>query len=142
MNRSIAMTDEYWNYIARKPRHKAAGAPGLSVRVKRNAAATSAPLTAELLDLSRSGVLLRLPVSIRSGEPIVICLEDKASHIDLTRSAAVRWCRCEEDGQWLVGCESDYPLEWETLGELFLGDVLRADTPTVDGPIADGSPSG
>jgi len=142
MNRPIAMTDEYWNHVARKPRHKAAGAPGLNVRVKRNAAATAVPLRAELLDLSRSGVLLRLTASMPNGEPIVICLEDEASHIDLTLSAAVRWCRCEEGGRWLIGCESDYPLEWETLGELFLGDVLTVGTPSVDGPVADGSPSG
>ncbi|MEE8451717.1 MAG: PilZ domain-containing protein [Thermoguttaceae bacterium] len=130
MNRSIAMTDEYWNHVARKPRHQAAGAPGLSVQVKRNAAATSVPLRAELLDLSRSGVLLRLAGSLRTGEPIVICIEDEASHIDLTLSAVVRWCKCEEDGRRLVGCESDYPLQWETLGELFLSDILTADGST------------
>ncbi|HYW80627.1 MAG TPA: PilZ domain-containing protein [Thermoguttaceae bacterium] len=121
------MTNDYWNHVARKPRHKAAGSPGLRVCVKRNAAVTSAPHEAELLDLSRSGVLLRLPMSFSIDEPIVVCLEDKASHIDLALSAMVRWCRSEEDGQWLIGCESDHPLEWETLGELFLSDVLMAD---------------
>lgn len=130
MNRSIAMSDKCWNHVARKPRHKAAGAPGLSVRVKRNARVTPTPLQAELLDLSRSGVLLQMAVSLPIGEPIVICIEAETPQIDLTLSAVVRRCKSEEDGQWLVGCESDYPLEWETLGELFFGDILEIDTPS------------
>ena len=136
------MADEYWNYVTRTPRHKAAESPGLSIQVKRNAVANSTPLQAELLDLSRSGVLLRLAASLRINEPIVICLEDKTSNLDLTLSAVVRWRQCEEDDRWLIGCESDHPLQWETLGELFLGEILTADTPSVDVPIADASPSG
>jgi len=131
------MTDAYWNYTTRKPRHRAAGSDGLRVEICRIATETAALVRAELVDLSREGLQLHTTMSLPDGEPIIVHIVDKPACIDLTMSAAVRWCRSEQEGRWLIGCQSDGPLPWETLGELFLGEILATDAHSVDRVVTD-----
>jgi len=65
------------------------------------------------------------------GEPIAIRLRQDASQPLLTASGTVRWVSPDEQGGWLVGCLLDRPLDWETLGELFLEGVLSTDRPAL-----------
>ena len=44
--------------------------------------------------------------------------------IDVMFPATVRWRREEVAGNWLVGCQTSWQLDLETLGELFLSEIL------------------
>ena len=118
------MTTDYWKYVSRKPRHKAAASTGLSVDVQRTATKEPGHLQAELVDFSRSGFLLRTAVPLEMHESIVGRLQHAKPEIDLTLSAEVRWRQREDDGSWLSGCQSKRQIGWETLGELFLSGIL------------------
>ena len=87
-------------------------------------------MEAELLDLSRSGVRLRVAADLKVQEPITLRLHDEPSGLRLTRSATVRWKRPEQGDLWLVGCLFDEHVEWEMLGELFLNEVLSTGRPS------------
>ena len=84
---------------------------------------------AELQDLSRIGYLVKIPAPLNTQRPLNLRLSIEASQIELTLPGTVRWQRPIENGTWLAGCQSDRPIEWETLGELFLSGVLSTDAP-------------
>ena len=123
------MTKDYWKYVSRKPRHKAAASTRLSVDLQRTATKEPGLLQAELVDFSRSGFLLRTAVPLQVHESIVGRLQNDEPEIDLTLPAEVCWREREEDGSWLSGCQSTRQIDWETLGELFLSGILLDDAP-------------
>jgi hypothetical protein len=123
------MTDHDRGYVARRPRHPAAGCRGPCVRVERGAGGEPGPIDAELLDLSRSGARLRVAAPLKVGEAITVRLVDEKSGVELTRPSTVRWQRAEDDQTWSVGCMFTQHVEWETLGELFLNQILSTDRP-------------
>ena len=117
-------------YVARRPRHLAAATVGVRVVVERVAPSQSEPVEVELLDLSRQGIRVRAAVPISVGETVTLRLHDENSGLGLTRRCAVRWRHPDRPGTWVIGCEFFERVEWETLGELFLNDVLSTDPPS------------
>ena len=107
-------------YVARKPRHAASG---IEVEV----GDPPASVKAELVNLSRDGFQLRLPLPLNKSDPITMRLCEPASGLCLTLSGVVRWRCAEQSGTWLLGCQSDRRVDLETMGEMFLSGVLVAD---------------
>ena len=121
------MNANYWEYIARGPRHEASRTTRFRVEIQRSAAGGSAPVEAQLVDLSRHGVRLQVAVPLTTEESVTVRLCDEPSGIDLTLPATVQWQSPEGDQGWSLGCLFDRPMEWETLGELFLNELLVDD---------------
>lgn len=126
-------------YHARRPRHQAIASTTYCFHIERDPGNTSRSVDATLLDLSSSGAGLRVLQPLEVGEPIAIHLRQDTSRLLLTASGTVRWVSPDEQGGWLVGCLLDRPLDWETLGELFLEGVLSTDRPAL--PLAPPSPA-
>jgi len=126
------MLDHEGGYIARRPRHRAAGSAGVRVRVERRPGSVPGTIDAELVDLSRSGIRLRAAVPLAVEESITVRLHHDVSGVGLTRAGTVRWRSRDQCGTWSVGCVFPQPLDWETLGELFLNQVLSTDPPSLD----------
>jgi len=80
-----------------------------------------------MVDLSRHGVRLQVTVPLTTEDPITVRLREESSGIDLTLPATVQWQNPEGDRKWSLGCLFDQPMEWETLGELFLNELLVDD---------------
>jgi hypothetical protein len=123
------MTGHDGGYVSRRPRHQSAGSAGPRVQVERGPGREPSPIDAELLDLSRGGTRLRVAAPLKVGEAITVRLVDEKSGVELTRPSTVRWQRAEDDQTWTVGCMFTQQVEWETLGELFLNNLLSTDPP-------------
>lgn len=110
-------------FVARSPRHASTG--GI-VEVRRCPGGSANAVGAELINLSRDGFQLRLCSALEDEETVVmrICALDRG--VDIMFPATVRWQR-EEEGAWLAGCQASWQLDLETLGELFLGEILATE---------------
>ena len=122
------MSSENWRQLPRRPRYETSGTQKLVVEVERYPDRQPSVVQVELQDLSRNGFQVRLPVPLVADECICLLLRIEGSGLTLTLPGTVRWQRAEDDA-WLVGCLFDQPLEWESLGELFLSEVLSPDGP-------------
>ena len=107
----------------------AAREPGVSVVVERVAPSPSEPIGVELIDLSRGGVRFRAAVPLSVGETITVRIHDAKSGLNLERRGTVRWAKPHRQGTWSIGCQFFERVDWETLGELFLSDVLSTGPP-------------
>jgi hypothetical protein len=114
-------------YLARQPRHPALPTDGLRVYVERSAGNGPSELEAELLDLSRHGLRIGTSLPLDAKEAVTVHIEHQPSGTRLVLPAVVRWQRGAED-VWSAGCQLDEPLAFETLGELFLNDILAVET--------------
>ena len=123
------MGDQGPTYVARRPRHQAAGSATLRVTVDRASGSVPGSVEVELVDLSRTGGRLRSPVPLSEAEAITVRIHDESSGLWLRRLAAVRWTRPEGGDTWSIGCQFSQPVDWETLGELFLGEILSREPP-------------
>ena len=121
------MSFRYSGYGPRRPRHDVTAAAGFPVEVERSAAKEPGPIEAELVDLSRGGYQLRTSVPLAKGESITLKLYDEKSGLRLALPGTVRWTRSRDGATWLQGCRTSSPIEWETLGELFLSEILATD---------------
>ncbi|MFH1922964.1 MAG: PilZ domain-containing protein [Planctomycetota bacterium] len=124
------MADDPREYVARRPRHQAVGSAAPRLEVERCPGGVPESVEAELLDLSRSGVRFRTAAPLSPGESILVRLAHDDSELLLVRSGAVQWIRGDQEGVYSVGCHFDQPVEWETLGELFLNGILSTDRPS------------
>jgi hypothetical protein len=109
--------------------------------VDRGPASAPASIEVGLLDLSRDGARFRSSVPLAEAEAITVRIDDERSGLRLTRSGTVRWTRPDGGGTWSVGCRFSRPLEWETLGELFLNEVLSQAPPARQAPQPAPAPS-
>ena len=116
-------------YVARRPRHQGAGLATLGVHVERAPGSVPGSIEAELVDLSRTGVRLRSTVPLAEAEAITVRLHDEQSRLRLTRSGTVRWARPDRGDTWSIGCQFSQSVDWETLGELFLDELLSQELP-------------
>ena len=114
-------------YVARRPRHEAAGSAGFRLEVERAAGREPSPVEGQLLDLSRNGIRLRVAAPLELNETITIRLWDEKSGFEMTHSGRVRRQTPEEGGTWSVGCELTPHVEWQTLGEMFFNEILSTD---------------
>ncbi len=124
------MDDIFSQFIARKPRHQAADGTSTHVEILRADDKTPALIEVELLDLSRDGFQLRATRPLDDQEAVTLQLQSDQSESDVALPGVVRWCRPQQDGSWLVGCASPEPIDWETLGGLFLDGILSTDEPS------------
>ncbi len=111
------------DFIARDPRHPSTG---IRVEVRRSPGGLADSVDAVLVNLSRDGFQLRLPIATEKHETIVMKITAPEQAVDVMFPADVRWCR-EDDGNWLAGCRTSWQVNLETLGELFLSEILVAD---------------
>lgn len=111
-------------FVARSPRH---ASTGVTVEVRRSPGGSADSVGAELVNLSREGFQLRLPLAPDDQETLVMCVRAPDQEVDVMFPAIVRWRREEPSGNWLAGCQTNWQLDLETLGELFLSEILVAD---------------
>ncbi len=124
------MKAKNFRYFPRKPRHPAAGNNQLRVVVARSRGSVPKRLQAELTNFSRHGFQLRVAFPLKVEEPINVRFHEEATGLRLALPALVRWRGPERDGKWLVGCLSAREVDLETLGELFLSNVLASEGPS------------
>ena len=117
------------DFVARSPRH---ASTGVTVEVRRSPGGSANAIGAELVNLSRDGFQLRLALALEEQETVVMTIAAADRSLDMLFPATIRWCHEEPNGTWLVGCKTVWQLDLETLGELFLNEIL----------VADGQPSG
>ncbi len=121
------MSKNPWEYALRNPRHQATGPEGHEIRIERAGGRDPLVTSARLIDFSRNGFRLRTPFPLEIGEPLTMQLHDERSSTDLTLFGVVRWCRPDENESWLLGCQTAREADWETLGELFVNEILASD---------------
>lgn len=110
-------------FVARSPRH---ASTGVTVEVRRSPGGSGSAVGAALINLSREGFQLRLSSALNEQESLVMRIFAPEHGMDVMFPATVRWQR-HEDGSWLAGCQTSWQLDLETLGELFLSEILAQD---------------
>jgi hypothetical protein len=123
------MASKYWDYVGRKPRHAVADAGAVAVRLGRPGEKLEECLDAELVDFARNGARLRIVESagaawLAEGERAVLHVRSLKPGVDVGLPGTVRWRRADGPGLWLIGCEFEAEVPLETLGELFLNEIL------------------
>lgn len=121
------MSLSYSGYGPRKPRHEVSTGSGFPAEIERSAGQSAGPIEAELVNLSRERYQVRTHVALEKGESITLKLHDEKSGLSVSLPGAVCWSRSRDGVTWLAGCRSSSPVEWETLGELFLGGILATE---------------
>jgi hypothetical protein len=103
----------------------------VSVRLDRKGAgeADTESLPVQLIDFARNGARLRIAGAPErtcpaKGEAVVLGIRSPRPGLDICLPGTIRWQQAEGPGQWLVGCEFDAEVSLETLGELFLNEIL------------------
>jgi hypothetical protein len=120
------MTDDFYKFIARYPRHQSADKAELQIKVRRSVDKSDS-LGAKLVDFSRDGFRLRVGAPLTVEEAVEVQVADGTSPVHLAILATVRWQRPEGGRIWLTGFEFNRSTDWETLGELFLNEILSTD---------------
>lgn len=115
---------DYPLFTPRRPRHAVADADSIEVSVERSGQQPPSSIQAKLVDMSREGFRLRVSIPLEIHEVLTVRIRSEQAKVDLTRSGNVRWRRPDGEGTWLVGCAASQPADWETLGELFLHNIL------------------
>lgn len=64
---------------------------------------------------------------LERGERISVRLIPLDTSCDNTLDATVQWLRMSDGNTYVVGCQFDDEIDFETLGELFLDGVLDTD---------------
>ena len=121
------MGNRQWGYVARPPRYGMTGDRSLEVVIRRTTGGTPECIKAELLNLSRDGFQVQASDPLATDEAIVLELQEPKSGLDFTLPATVCWQKPQGDNAWVYGCRSTRQLDWETLGELFLHEILAKD---------------
>lgn len=113
----------------RTPRHGTAADGGHPVRIQRTASEPPVLVDAALINFSRSGYQVRTATPLVPGDAVVLRLTAPESGFQTALPGVVRWQQPETGPCWLVGCQCEDEVAWETLGELFLHGILAADAP-------------
>ncbi len=121
------MVENHWDFSLREPRHRTSAVEGCEVRIERSPGKDPLVTSGRLVDLSRSGFKLRVLVPLEIGEPLIMQIRDDRLTTDTAFSGVVQWCRRGEQAGWLLGCQATDLAEYETLGELFINDILSLD---------------
>jgi len=121
------MTSDIAAFEARQPRHETLDATHLKVEIRQESASPSEPSEAQLVDLSRQGLGLRVPISLGLHEQVLVQILDEHSGFSIGISGVVRWQKPADDGHHFIGLRFERELDWETMGELFLNEILAMD---------------
>ncbi len=122
----MPMSSEDLRYTPRQPRYASVG-PNARVEIEQVVGGLTGLVQAELQDLSRNGFQVKVPVPLNTQSPLNLRFSIQGSQMDVILPGTIRWQRLASDGTWLAGCQTDRPIDWETLGELFLSGVLSTD---------------
>ncbi len=123
------MSAQEFCQVVRKPRHQATGDTSLRVWVERpDGRDRIVAAEAHLVDVSRNGLQVQVNKLFATGEAIVVRIAGAAG-LEVSLPGTVQWQRAAEKGAWSVGCSFPEPLAWETIGELFLNQILATDAP-------------
>jgi hypothetical protein len=122
------MSTDSKEFVVRRPRHEATASTSCHVWLELISREPCTQRNAELVDLSRQGLQLKLDAPLDPEESVVVRIQHTANRLDLKLTGHTRWQRACEDGRWAVGCLFDEPLGYEILGELFLSGILSMDT--------------
>jgi hypothetical protein len=122
------MAEDFWNYVARRPRHAGRQADAVNVQLRRDEGRLPDVVEASLVDLSRGGLQLTVATPLSKGERVLVRIFCGENAFDNEAAATVRWIRRTEDGeQWKLGLRFNEDLEFDLLGELFLNDALESE---------------
>ena len=121
------MSTDFKEFVVRRPRHEAITSTSCHVWLELISREPCAQRNAELVDLSRQGLQLKLDAPLEPEESVVVRIQHIATRLDLKFAGRIRWQRACEDGSWAIGCVFDEPLGYEALGELFLSGILSMD---------------
>ena len=121
------MANKLTQFVIRDPRHQPTATAQLNIEVRRSVGEPRS-LGAELVDFSRDGFRLRVSAPLIVNEPVDVLIEDRNSSFSLAISATTQWQRPESGDTWLAGFRFDRQADWETMGELFLNEILVMDS--------------
>lgn len=121
------MTSDFAAFSARQPRHETTDPTRLKVEFRRESNAATEPLQAQLVDLSRQGLQLRVATALDLHESVSVQILDERAGFSICLAGIVRWQKPADDGHHFVGCRFERELDWETMGELFLNEILVMD---------------
>lgn len=111
----------------RGPRHLSAEGEAATIELRNRLEQPHPDHLGHPADISRTGMHLVLSKSLPESATVFVTLRDVGGKAILAREAHVQWARRSIDQKWHVGIEFAEPLDWETLGELFLRNILNAD---------------
>ena len=114
------MSNRQWSFVGRKPRHPTVEGQAVETWLER----ATGRLDAELADFSRNGAGLFTSEPAVDGERVTVRIRHAESGLDLSLAGSLRWQREHHESRWLLGCEFEEPVSLETLGELFLSEIL------------------
>ena len=121
------MATPFWKQLPRKPRHCVADKAEAHIQLITETESDDVVIPAELIDVSRNGVQLRVAQALHESQPVMVCIRQPGSDLDFHLPSSIIWQRTDEDDRWLVGCQFQQQLNWEDYGELFLHGILEAD---------------
>jgi hypothetical protein len=123
----VAMPKSLELFHPRGPRHLSAEGEQATVELRRLAEQPHPDHLARPADISRTGMHLVLSKTLAIGATAFVTLRDSRGDAVLAREGKVQWARVGTDQRWHVGVEFTTQLDWETLGELFLRNILNAE---------------
>ncbi len=91
-------------YLEREHRFSVVDLKNISVSVQRSEENGGEECSADLLDFSRKGVKLLLPISVRFEETVKLDFKFQNSEITYSGLAQIRHIRSDENQGWQVGC--------------------------------------
>ena len=113
-----------WNDSLRNPRHQATEGSEIEVAVVRQTSGVELRISAELINLSRQGMQIRIGEQLVAGETVAARFRRQEAQPGFQQPATVLWVQ-PEDERWLVGCRFETEIKWEAMGELFANHVLK-----------------
>ena len=118
------MSNDPSNYTVRRPRYVATGKAAIVLSIVRAEERHPAVVTGELVDISRHGICIKAADPLEPDERLLIRLKEAAGGLERSFAARGLWRQQETDDSWLIGCALEGEVDWETLGELFLQQVI------------------
>ena len=123
------MVAEYWKTVVRKPRHAGGDTGAWKVEVEYRVGAKVAVVEARLADGSRDGAQVVVPIMLPPKDRVVVRFVDEHSEVRYQAEGEIRWSRAGDNKEvWSSGIRFSEPIDFETLGELFLNDLLHVDS--------------
>ncbi|MEX2559973.1 MAG: PilZ domain-containing protein [Pirellulales bacterium] len=114
---------DYAKCWARRPRYEARAGHQAQLRIERSGRLPPI-VPAELINFSRHGARLAVGSPLEDGEQFMLLLTHSKAGMALTLAGELRWQAPTDAGGWLMGCEFVTEVSMETLGEMFLNEIL------------------
>ena len=108
----------------REPRYQLRDGQVASVVLQRAKNCDPRSITAQLLDISRNGAKLSVPICLPFEEEVDMQIEISDLALSLDISARVRWVRPAGDAMWLLGCVFNRDLSDQGVAKLTSGMCL------------------